>query len=186
MLVALIEGLVDPRNRVRWEAAKALGEPCDAGAAPALVQALEDRNSGVRWIAAGAMIGLRQRGLTLLLKELRWRIMVVRSCRFRTCVSPFRARSGASARRARTCHLCDRADRWAGAVSSAGRAPEPRSRNEGDPTGSFRGSARRPTSRLDGQPNVLWAAHIPRQGDENIIRHWVGTRKLVPFQLSNR
>lgn len=54
----LIEMLTDPRDHLRWEAAKALSEIGDPKAAPALVQALEDDYCGVRWLAAEALIKL--------------------------------------------------------------------------------------------------------------------------------
>jgi HEAT repeat protein len=56
--------------RVRWEAAKALGEIGDRLAAPALVDALEDDNAGVRWAAADSLIAIGHKGLEPLLHAL--------------------------------------------------------------------------------------------------------------------
>ncbi len=69
-LIPLKEALVDVNYRVRWEAAKALGQIRDPSTAPALVDALEDPNFGVRWLAAEALIGLRRAALSPLLKAL--------------------------------------------------------------------------------------------------------------------
>jgi HEAT repeat protein len=67
---ALVNGLQDPRERVRWEAAKALGEIRDPAAAPALVAALEDEEPAVRWLAASGLIGLGRDALAPLLEGL--------------------------------------------------------------------------------------------------------------------
>jgi HEAT repeat protein len=69
-LTPLKEALADVNSRVRWEAAKALGEIRDPSAAPALVDALEDTDFGVRWLAAEGLIGLRRAALLPLLKAL--------------------------------------------------------------------------------------------------------------------
>ena len=68
-LVALGKPAVSPlvqslRNskldQVRWEAAKALGEICDAGSIITLVTALEDGNHDVAWVAANALRKLKK------------------------------------------------------------------------------------------------------------------------------
>ncbi len=68
----LARSLDDSDGRVRWEAAKALGEIGAAAgqAGPALVQALEDRRRDIRWLAAVALIELERQGLTPLLEAL--------------------------------------------------------------------------------------------------------------------
>lgn len=67
VLTALI---TDPNHRVRWEAAKALGQIDDPTAAPALVTALEDDESDIRWLGAEGLIVLGRSGLVPLLEEL--------------------------------------------------------------------------------------------------------------------
>ena len=67
---SLIEALKDKRYLMRWEAAKALGEIADSGAAPALVEALEDEAFDVRWLAAVALIKMNIRGLRPLFRAL--------------------------------------------------------------------------------------------------------------------
>lgn len=57
-------------DRVRWEAAKALGEISDAGSIPALVRALEDENADVAWLAAAALRRFRERAWPELLRAL--------------------------------------------------------------------------------------------------------------------
>ncbi len=69
-LPSLIEALKNKKYLMRWEAAKALGEIGDPGAAPALVRALEDEEFDVRWLAAEGLIKLNINGLRPLLKEL--------------------------------------------------------------------------------------------------------------------
>lgn len=54
-LAALIADLAHPSDRVRWEAAQALGETQDTQAVPALIEALQDRNVHVRRDAAVAL-----------------------------------------------------------------------------------------------------------------------------------
>jgi HEAT repeat protein len=66
----LIKALVDKRERVRWQAAKALSKIGSAAAGPALVRALEDKSFGVRWLAAEGLIALRHQGLVPLLEAL--------------------------------------------------------------------------------------------------------------------
>jgi HEAT repeat protein len=66
----LIEGLSDQRERVRWEAAKALGEMRAPAAAQALVNTLEDESFGVRWLAADGLIAIKREGLLPLLQAL--------------------------------------------------------------------------------------------------------------------
>jgi HEAT repeat protein len=77
-LVAIGRSAVEPVSqvlkhggaRVRWEAAKALGEIGDPMAAPALVDTLEDENAGVRWAAADSLIAIGHKGLRPLLQAL--------------------------------------------------------------------------------------------------------------------
>ncbi|GAB4542180.1 MAG: hypothetical protein Kow0063_33800 [Anaerolineae bacterium] len=71
-VAALMEALAatDSNYHVRWEAAKALSELEDAGAAPVLVNALEDENFGVRWLAAEGLISLGRDGLIPLMEAL--------------------------------------------------------------------------------------------------------------------
>ncbi|MBI1882046.1 MAG: HEAT repeat domain-containing protein [Chloroflexi bacterium] len=69
-VAALLPLLSDKRTYVRWEAAKALSEIGDPGAAPALVKALEDNDPGIRWLAAEGLILAEQAGLPPLLKAL--------------------------------------------------------------------------------------------------------------------
>jgi HEAT repeat protein len=69
----LVQGLIDRHSPecLRWEAAKALGEIGDPGAAAALVHALEyDRSFGVRWLAADGLVNLGHKGLEELLTAL--------------------------------------------------------------------------------------------------------------------
>ena len=66
----LLKALESPSERARWEAAKALGEIAEPGAAPALVNALEDKKSAVRWLAATALINLGRAALVPLLRGL--------------------------------------------------------------------------------------------------------------------
>lgn len=67
---ALEQGLTNPLDHARWEAAKALCEIHAPQAAPALVQRLEDDNFSVRWLAAEALIGLGDYAIVPLLKQL--------------------------------------------------------------------------------------------------------------------
>jgi HEAT repeat protein len=67
---SLLPLLLENKTYVRWEAAKALSEIGDPGAAPALVNALEDNDSGIRWLAAEGLIRVGQAGLLLLLEAL--------------------------------------------------------------------------------------------------------------------
>jgi HEAT repeat protein len=67
---ALVEGMQHPRERVRWEAAKALGEIRDPAGAPVLVAALEDEEPAVRWLAATGLIGMGRGALAPLLEAL--------------------------------------------------------------------------------------------------------------------
>ena len=67
---SLLPLLSDKQTYVRWEAAKALSEIGDPGAAPALVKALEDNDPGIRWMAAEGLILTEQAGLPPLLEAL--------------------------------------------------------------------------------------------------------------------
>lgn len=66
----LVKALQNPDWRIRWGAAKALGQIGDPSAADALVKSLEDERPGVRWLAAEALIALRPTGLLALLEAL--------------------------------------------------------------------------------------------------------------------
>jgi HEAT repeat protein len=66
----LMKALRSPNERVRWEAAKALGQIRDPIAAPALVQTLEDDESAIRWLAAKGLIVLGRASLRPLLEAL--------------------------------------------------------------------------------------------------------------------
>jgi HEAT repeat protein len=66
----LTEALSNQRERVRWEAAKALSEMCAPAAAEALVNTLEDESFGVRWLAADGLIAIKREGLLPLLQAL--------------------------------------------------------------------------------------------------------------------
>jgi HEAT repeat protein len=66
----LIEALKSENSLMRWEAAKALGEIGDPGAASALVDALEDEDFDVRWLAAEGLTKLNILALTPLLQAL--------------------------------------------------------------------------------------------------------------------
>lgn len=66
----LSQALTDPRDTVRWEAAKVLTRMHEPIAAPALVRALEDESTGVRWQAAEGLIALGKEGLVPLLQTL--------------------------------------------------------------------------------------------------------------------
>ncbi len=57
-VAALVTSLFDPRQRVRWEAAKSLESIADASTAPALVSALHDEDPDVRWVAGAALVSL--------------------------------------------------------------------------------------------------------------------------------
>ena len=52
----LIECLYDPREHVRWEAAKTLSAIADPLTASALVTALEDEHEDVRWVSGEALV----------------------------------------------------------------------------------------------------------------------------------
>lgn len=66
----LISALQSPNADARWEAAKALTEIRDLGAAPALVVALTDERPGVRWLAAEALSLMGRPALDALLHGL--------------------------------------------------------------------------------------------------------------------
>ena len=67
---ALIVALGSLDHRVRWEAAKALGQIGDPEAAPALVRALEDEEFDVRWLAAKGLVRLGREGAKAVLEGL--------------------------------------------------------------------------------------------------------------------
>ncbi|MCM2370239.1 HEAT repeat domain-containing protein [Aporhodopirellula aestuarii] len=60
---ALIAELVDPRKRVRWEAAKALADIGSPVAALPLVHAMTDEDDEVAWLAAEGVASLGEPGL---------------------------------------------------------------------------------------------------------------------------
>jgi HEAT repeat protein len=67
---ALCQALRHSDEKVRWEAAKALGELGDPAAAPALVETLSDPSFAVHWLAARALVALREDALLPLLHVL--------------------------------------------------------------------------------------------------------------------
>jgi HEAT repeat protein len=66
----LMQALQHKDWRMRWGAAKALGQIADPAAANALVKTLEDQRGGVRWLAAEGVIALGRAGLAPLLQVL--------------------------------------------------------------------------------------------------------------------
>lgn len=72
---AMVRELVDPRQHVRWEAAKTLTAIADPVAAPGLMHALEDEDSDVRWVAGEGLIALGKDGLLTVLNGLTKRAM---------------------------------------------------------------------------------------------------------------
>jgi HEAT repeat protein len=64
---ALVTSLLDPRQHVRWEAAKSLESIADASTAPALVSALHDEDPDVRWVAGAALVAIGGTALPSLL-----------------------------------------------------------------------------------------------------------------------
>jgi HEAT repeat protein len=67
---ALASALRNPRERVRWEAAKALTEMGDPAAVSNLIMALDDESFGVRWLAAEGLIADGRDALPPLLEAL--------------------------------------------------------------------------------------------------------------------
>lgn len=67
---SLVECLYDPRQHVRWEAAKTLQSIKDPLTAPALVTVLEDDSEDVRWVAGEALVALHDAALAPLLHAL--------------------------------------------------------------------------------------------------------------------
>jgi HEAT repeat protein len=66
---ALIRGLQDPEDQVRWEAAKSLTQIPDPRAAEPLVESLTDSFS-IRWLASEALINIGEPALVPLLRGL--------------------------------------------------------------------------------------------------------------------
>jgi HEAT repeat protein len=66
----LIKALSDPRDRVRWEATKAMVEIRDPSAAGALVKNLNCDSTDIRWASAEALIELKRAAIQPLLAEL--------------------------------------------------------------------------------------------------------------------
>jgi HEAT repeat protein len=69
-IAPLVKALQHPEWRIRWGAAKALGQIGDPSVAEALIKSLEDERPGIRWLAAEALIALRPAGLHALLEAL--------------------------------------------------------------------------------------------------------------------
>ena len=67
---SLIEALANPKEVVRWEAAKALGQIHDPAAAQALVGVLDDEMFDVRWLAAEGLGAMGCKALVPLLQAL--------------------------------------------------------------------------------------------------------------------
>ena len=67
---ALIAELIDPRKRVRWEAAKALSEIGDPVAALSLVHTMDDEEADVAWVAAEGVAAMGRPGLLAVLSGL--------------------------------------------------------------------------------------------------------------------
>lgn len=67
---SLMEALTNPKEVVRWEAAKALGQIHDPAAAQALVEALRDEMFDVRWLAAEGLSSIGCKALVPLLQAL--------------------------------------------------------------------------------------------------------------------
>lgn len=66
----LLNALDDPRQHMRWAAAKSLTAIADPSAAAKLVDALDDKDSDVRWVAAEALIALGRDAVKPLLSKL--------------------------------------------------------------------------------------------------------------------
>ena len=66
----LTEALKSDKQRVRWEAAKALATIGDPAASQSLINALEDKIFDVRWIAAEGIITIGREALIPLLSAL--------------------------------------------------------------------------------------------------------------------
>ena len=67
---ALVSGLKDRNQTVRWESAKALGTIRDPKSIDALVTALQDKLFDVRWLAAEALIGIGDKSVKPILQAL--------------------------------------------------------------------------------------------------------------------
>jgi HEAT repeat protein len=67
---ALVSELLDHRDHVRWEAAKALHAIADPAAASALLNAIDDNNEDVRWVASEGVIALKRIGMLAVLHGL--------------------------------------------------------------------------------------------------------------------
>ncbi len=71
LAVAPVASLLDdPREHVRWEAAKTLSDMVSPAAAPVLVRALSDESFGVRWVAAEGLVRLGRDALEPLFEAL--------------------------------------------------------------------------------------------------------------------
>lgn len=67
---ALLVALDHANWRVRWEAAKTLGEIADPAAIDALILALRDDDPQIRWLAGEALVATGSRSVAPLLKAL--------------------------------------------------------------------------------------------------------------------
>jgi hypothetical protein len=67
---ALTDALADPRQQMRWDAARILIDMGDPAAAPALALRLEDDDAGIRWLAAQGLAALGCHGIVVALRLL--------------------------------------------------------------------------------------------------------------------
>ncbi len=67
---ALTAALSDPRQHVRWEAAKTLVAIADPASIPSLVGTLQDNDGDVRWVAGEALIAMGEEAIVPVLKGL--------------------------------------------------------------------------------------------------------------------
>ena len=66
----LLPAMESSDDRLRWEAAKTLGQIGDARAVPALIKALEDRRGDIRWLAARGLIAIGRPSVRPLIETL--------------------------------------------------------------------------------------------------------------------
>jgi HEAT repeat protein len=81
VVTSLVATLTDPREHVRWEAAKALAAMADPVTAPALLVSLDDENGDVRWVAGEGLIALGTTGLLTVLQALTTEARSLALCR---------------------------------------------------------------------------------------------------------
>ncbi|MBI4287546.1 MAG: HEAT repeat domain-containing protein [Chloroflexi bacterium] len=67
---ALVKALTNFNAKVRWEAARALGEIGDPSALPAMAGSLEDESADVRWAVAQALASIGRPAPASVLREL--------------------------------------------------------------------------------------------------------------------